>query len=117
MTQASLAESPLFRPLVAPLGEEARVREGRFAVRDLAVRYGDKRALHVAALDVRPHAVTAFIGPSGCGKSTLLRCFNRMNDEIADASVDGSLRLDDEEILGRGVDVVALRRIVGMVCQ
>lgn len=116
MTQASLAESPLFPPRAEPVGE-ARVREGRFAVRDLTVRYGETRALHVAALDVRPHAVTALIGPSGCGKSTLLRCFNRMNDEIEGASVDGSLRLDGQEILGRGVDVVALRRNVGMVFQ
>jgi phosphate transport system ATP-binding protein len=96
---------------------EAAVHEGRFSVRDLVVDYGDKRALRVGRLDVRPRAVTALIGPSGCGKSTLLRCFNRMNDEIPEATVRGSLRLDDEEILGRGVDVVALRRQVGMVFQ
>jgi phosphate transport system ATP-binding protein len=61
--------------------------------------------------------VTAFIGPSGCGKSTLLRCLNRMNDLIDSVRVEGSIKLDGEEITGSMTDVISLRRRVGMVFQ
>jgi phosphate transport system ATP-binding protein len=85
--------------------------------RDLSVTYGANRALGGVTLSVPSRRVTAFIGPSGCGKSSLLRCFNRMNDLIADARISGSCRLEGREILGPGVDVTELRRRVGMVFQ
>jgi phosphate transport system ATP-binding protein len=79
--------------------------------------YGDKRALQDISLQIRPHVVTAFIGPSGCGKSTFLRTLNRMNDIIPGTRVEGSIEIDGANIYGPGVDVVQLRRRVGMVFQ
>ena len=79
--------------------------------------YGQKRALQEISLKIRPNVVTAFIGPSGCGKSTFLRTLNRMNDIIPGARVEGRVLIDEENIYDPGVDVVALRRRVGMVFQ
>lgn len=79
--------------------------------------YGDFHALHEISLDFRKNEVTALIGPSGCGKSTLLRCLNRMNDLIPYSRVDGKVLLEGEDIYDPGVDVVTLRRHVGMVFQ
>ena len=62
---------------------------------DVSVFYGDKQALKSVSVDIPANTVTAFIGPSGCGKSTFLRCFNRMNDVIAGARVEGSIMMDD----------------------
>jgi phosphate transport system ATP-binding protein len=85
--------------------------------RDFSFFYGKNQALKNITLDIPRGRVTAFIGPSGCGKSTLLRCFNRMNDLIAHVRTEGSLMLEGAEITGRGVDVITLRRRVGMVFQ
>ncbi len=79
--------------------------------------YGPKQALFDIDLVVPDKCVTAFIGPSGCGKSTLLRCMNRMNDMIDGTKVKGSITLDGEDIYGHRVDVVELRKRVGMVFQ
>jgi phosphate transport system ATP-binding protein len=79
--------------------------------------YGNHRALENINLQVFPHQVTAFIGPSGCGKSTFLRSLNRMNDIIPGTRVEGSVRIDGQDIYERSVDVVALRRRIGMVFQ
>jgi phosphate transport system ATP-binding protein len=79
--------------------------------------YGAKQALHDISMAMRANLVTAFIGPSGCGKSTFLRTLNRMNDIIPGTRVEGSVRIDGAEILGPRMDVVALRRRVGMVFQ
>jgi phosphate transport system ATP-binding protein len=79
--------------------------------------YGPKRALEDISVQIRPHVVTAFIGPSGCGKSTFLRTINRMNDIIPGTRVDGRVLIDSANIYGPGVDVVQLRRRVGMVFQ
>ncbi len=80
--------------------------------------YGNVPALKNITLDVPDRRVTAFIGPSGCGKSTLLRCLNRMNDEIPGARVTkGGIRVSGIDILDKSVDVVKLRREVGMVFQ
>ena len=79
--------------------------------------YGASQALHDINLKIEEKKVTAFIGPSGCGKSTLLRCLNRMNDTIEGVVVKGQLLLDGHDVYGPGVDVVALRRRVGMVFQ
>lgn len=86
-------------------------------VRDFRLFYGDKEALKGIDLDIPKNKVTAFIGPSGCGKSTLLRCFNRMNDLVDGVSIKGSMVLQDEDIYRKGLDVVDLRRRVGMVFQ
>ena len=86
-------------------------------VRDLQLHYGQKQALKDISIDLPRKKVTAFIGPSGCGKSTLLRCLNRMNDLVDNAELSGGIWLDDMEIHGSDVDVINLRRRVGMVFQ
>jgi len=86
-------------------------------VADVDLFYGASQALKNISLTMRRNQVTAFIGPSGCGKSTLLRCLNRMNDLIDSVRVEGSIKLDGEEITGIGTDVISLRRRVGMVFQ
>lgn len=83
----------------------------------LEVWYGAKQALQAVDLVMAPRTITALIGPSGCGKSTFLRCLNRMNDTIEGVVVKGQLLLDGHDVYGPGVDVVALRRRVGMVFQ
>ncbi len=86
-------------------------------VGDLHAHYGDTHAVKGVTIDYAPNEVTAMIGPSGCGKSTVLRCLNRMHEEIAGAHVTGSVRLDETDIYGPEVDVVAVRRAIGMVFQ
>ncbi len=87
------------------------------SVTDLDLHYGAAHALKGVNLDMIRHQVTAFIGPSGCGKSTLLRCFNRMNDLVESARVDGSIRFNGENIYDLSTDVISLRRRIGMVFQ
>jgi phosphate transport system ATP-binding protein len=79
--------------------------------------YGSKRALDGISIRIRTNLVTAFIGPSGCGKSTFLRTLNRMNDIIPATRVEGTVLLDGKDVYDSKVDVVALRRRVGMVFQ
>lgn len=86
-------------------------------VRNFRLFYGQKEALKGIDLDIPKNKVTAFIGPSGCGKSTLLRCFNRMNDLVDGVTIKGDMTLYDENIYRKGLDVVDLRRRVGMVFQ
>jgi phosphate transport system ATP-binding protein len=87
------------------------------AARDFHLYYGAVHALKGVTLEIPARSVTAIIGPSGCGKSTLLRSFNRMNDLIASVRTEGELLLAGESIVGDRVDVVDLRRRVGMVFQ
>ena len=88
------------------------------AVRDLSFSYGSAQALENISFELHKNEVTAFIGPSGCGKSTLLRCINRMNDEIPGSRVThGQIFVEDVNIHHPSVDVVKLRRDVGMVFQ
>src|SRR3990167_4234673 len=86
-------------------------------IEHLSLWYGDKQALRDVSMSVPKHRVTAFIGPSGCGKSTLLRCLNRMNDLIDGVRVEGSLRVNGEDLYAPGVDVVDVRKRLGMVFQ
>jgi len=86
-------------------------------VTDLSVYYGKFRALAEINLNIREQMITAIIGPSGCGKSTLLRSFNRMNDLTPGCRMDGRIILDGEDIFAPNVDVVDIRRRVGMVFQ
>jgi phosphate transport system ATP-binding protein len=89
----------------------------RMVCRDVNVYYDANHAIRSVSLDIGCNEVVAMIGPSGCGKSTFLRCLNRMNDTIPSARVTGSIKLDGEEILDRGIDVVPLRARAGMVFQ
>ncbi len=91
--------------------------ESVFAVDDVTVSYGGVPAIAGVTFEVQANAVTALIGPSGCGKSTLLRSFNRMNDLIVGARVDGRITYHGVDLYGSGVDPVEVRRRIGMVFQ
>ena len=86
-------------------------------IRDACVWYGDTQALFDISLELPRHRVTSFIGPSGCGKSTLLRCLNRMNDLIDYVRIAGRFAVEGQDLYARGVDVIDVRRRVGMVFQ
>lgn len=87
-------------------------------VRNFDFAYGDSQALFNINMDIREKEVTAFIGPSGCGKSTFLRCFNRMNDLIDIARIKGGeIKISDVNIYDKEIDVIELRKHVGMVFQ
>ncbi|PKM67555.1 MAG: phosphate ABC transporter ATP-binding protein [Firmicutes bacterium HGW-Firmicutes-2] len=88
----------------------------KFSIENLNLFYGDFQALKNINMNILPNEITAFIGPSGCGKSTFLRALNRMNDLIEGVKVDGTVKLDEEEIYG-DIDVIKLRSRVGMVFQ
>ena len=92
-------------------------REVVFDVDDLAVSYSGNKALQEVSLKIYKNFVTAFIGPSGCGKSTFIRCFDRMNDLIQTASVEGTILYHGEDLYGPGVDPVEVRKRIGMVFQ
>ncbi|MBT8762517.1 phosphate ABC transporter ATP-binding protein [Desulfohalobiaceae bacterium Ax17] len=94
------------------MGKKLKIR-----VRDLDFYYGNFQALHKISMDIFAQEVTALIGPSGCGKSTFLRCINRMNDLIPGTKVEGELTLEGEDIYAPKIDVVEIRRRVGMVFQ
>jgi phosphate transport system ATP-binding protein len=89
----------------------------RVNLEGLSAFYGDAPAVRNVELEFPPNEVTAIIGPSGCGKSTLVRCINRMHEEIPGAHAEGKVLLDGEDLYASGVDVVAVRRAVGMVFQ
>lgn len=89
----------------------------KIKVEDLNLSYGTNQALFDIALDVEANSITALIGPSGCGKSTFLRTLNRMNDLIDSVQINGKVFVDGENIYGPDVDVVSLRKRVGMVFQ
>lgn len=89
----------------------------KLSVKHLNFYYGRAQALYDISLDIKKSQVTALIGPSGCGKSTFIRCLNRMNDLIPSSRVEGEIILDDININSPAVDVVMLRRHVGMVFQ
>lgn len=90
---------------------------GRFELDQVSVAYGRETAVENVTMEIAPRQVMALIGPSGCGKSTLLRCLNRMNDELGNVTVGGSILLDGSDIMARGVDPVELRMRVGQVFQ
>ena len=93
------------------------MEKNKIEVRDLDFYYGDFKALKDINIDIKANKVTALIGPSGCGKSTFLRILNRMNDLIDGSRVEGKVELDGVDIYGKEIDVVALRKRVGMVFQ
>jgi phosphate transport system ATP-binding protein len=102
-----------------PRAQRAAVGTNARTVRLEGLRafYGDAEAVKGVTLEYEANRVTAMIGPSGCGKSTLVRCINRMHEEIPGARAEGTIKLDDADIYDDAVDVVAVRRVVGMVFQ
>ncbi|MDY3005403.1 phosphate ABC transporter ATP-binding protein [Anaerococcus sp. AGMB00486] len=92
-------------------------RKTAINVKDLDLYYGDFQALKKINMEIKEKGITAFIGPSGCGKSTTLKCFNRMNDLVDDCKIEGLIEIDGKDINKKDVDVVRLRRNVGMVFQ
>ncbi len=115
-----VTEQALPPPADLPMAAPAFVRDAspaKMRAREVSVFYGAKKAVDDVSIDIHTEHVTAFIGPSGCGKSTFLRAFNRMNDTIGSARVEGCIELDGEDIYKSKMDVVQLRARVGMVFQ
>jgi phosphate transport system ATP-binding protein len=106
-------------PTVVPEPRPAATPPGpvKVDVQSMNFYYGATRALEDISLHIYPNVVTAFIGPSGCGKSTFIRTLNRMNDVIPGTRVEGTVLIEGADIYASGVDVVQLRRRVGMVFQ
>jgi len=122
MTNKEMASNqPLKAPIVVSQSEAVaadKITEPfKIGVQNLSLFYGKFKALGDISLQIPVNKITAIIGPSGCGKSTLLRSVNRMNDLVPNARTEGQIILDGENILAPGVDVVDLRRRVGMVFQ
>jgi phosphate transport system ATP-binding protein len=115
----TISQSQLAKPIPPPRSDEEKTGTGRtiIEVKNLNFYYSDKRALHDISLFIKEKEVTAFIGPSGCGKSTLLRCMNRMNDLIIGTRAEGQLLINGENIFDPEVDVIELRKRIGMVFQ
>lgn len=120
LAMARAAEAAALREIGAPkidLGGTVPVHHAtRLSVSHVDLFYGDHHALKDVSIDIPEREITSFIGPSGCGKSTLLRCFNRMNDYVKDCRVEGSIKLDGQDIYD-GFDTTLLRQRVGMVFQ
>jgi phosphate transport system ATP-binding protein len=105
-------------PAVAPRPRGGVVSAGRrVVIEHLNAYYGAQHAVKDLTVEFQPNDVTAIIGPSGCGKSTLVRCINRMHEEVPGARATGRVCLDDVDIYGDEVDVVSVRRTIGMVFQ
>ena len=121
LANTAMTARPAVRPAAhvetGPARRKGAAPKSAIEVESLTVSYGDTVALRDVSLRIPAREVTAFIGPSGCGKTTLLRCFNRMNDLIAGIRIEGTIRVEGEDIYRPDVDVTALRRRVGMVFQ
>jgi phosphate transport system ATP-binding protein len=111
------SEAPSLRPVATRATTVNRSAEAVFEVVDLDVYYGPFRAVRSVNLSVFRNEITAFIGPSGCGKTTVLRCFNRMNDLIPSARVEGSITYRGIDLYGADVSPTEVRRRIGMVFQ
>jgi phosphate transport system ATP-binding protein len=116
---ASTSSPPSLAPTVAERPEAAPIVSRARTVRldGLHAFYGEVHAVKGVNLTYGANQVTAMIGPSGCGKSTVVRCINRMHEEIPGARATGRVLLDDDDVYSRGVDVVSVRRAIGMVFQ
>ena len=93
------------------------VLTSKIVSRDVNLWYGEKQALKDICLEIPENKITALIGPSGCGKSTFIRCLNRMNDLVNNIRIEGQILYDNIDIYGKDVDVVELRKSIGMVFQ
>jgi len=109
-----IAQGEYFEPVI----HDSVLREERvLEIKDFNLWYGDKQALFDINMPIPKGQVTALVGPSGCGKSTLLRCVNRMNDLIDSVRIQGDIMLNGDSICDVGVDVIELRKRMGMVFQ
>ena len=115
----STTAPPRAHPSLAPTSTPGPgiTAPAKIDVSGLDFYYGDRRVLEQISVKIRPNEVSALIGPSGCGKSTFLRTLNRMNDIVPGARVEGAVTIDGQDIYAPSVDVVDLRRRVGMVFQ
>lgn len=110
--------APVLKPLaVASTDTSPEAAAPLIEIENLTLYYGKAQALRNITMTIRERVVTAFIGPSGCGKSTLLRCLNRMNDLIPGVRIEGSIKIAGHDIYSPDVDVIELRKRVGMVFQ
>ena len=116
ITKRTQQPSPAAFPL-APRPQTAPRDVGNVALEDLDAYYGANRVLEGVSLDFPSGRATAIIGPSGCGKSTLVRCINRMHEEVPGARAEGKVTLDGVDLYDPRIDVVAVRRSIGMVFQ
>jgi phosphate transport system ATP-binding protein len=114
---ASLAQRAAERRQTAPGAEPKKATEPIFDARDVAVFYGEHRAVTDINVKLARNEITALIGPSGCGKSTFIRCLNRMNDLIPTARVEGQIIYHDQNLYDPKVDPVQVRKRIGMVFQ
>ncbi len=119
MTEQAITIEPMSLAEIAKEHTDGGVtnREAVFQVSDLAVSYSGNLAIKGVNLKVYKNAVTAFIGPSGCGKSTLIRCFDRMNDLVPGATIEGEILYHGKDLYAKDVDPVEVRRLIGMVFQ
>jgi phosphate transport system ATP-binding protein len=115
-TQRGRSEQQQAQPQKAAVGPDRRKGQG-ISVRNLNAYYGSLHSVKGIDIDFPANEVTAIIGPSGSGKSTVVRCINRMHEEIPGARAEGSVKLNDVDVYGDGVDVTAVRRMIGMVFQ
>jgi phosphate transport system ATP-binding protein len=116
MTQTGLSNVSLNAVSALPADDSTR-NSALLETQDLSLYYGSAQALKRISMSIRERMVTACIGPSGCGKSTLIRCFNRMNDLIEGVRIEGKVRIAGQDLHSREVDVIELRKRVGMVFQ
>jgi phosphate transport system ATP-binding protein len=112
-----VSTTPIHIEALAAERPEPGTREVVFDISDLTVSYDGSPAIKGATFEVYRNFVTAIIGPSGCGKSTFIRCLNRMNDLIRGATVEGTILYHGEDLYGRDVDSVEVRKRIGMVFQ
>jgi phosphate transport system ATP-binding protein len=117
MTQSSPPNLAIKTIVPALPVEDPTRNSSLIETQDLSLFYGPLQALRKITLSIRERMVTAFIGPSGCGKSTLIRCFNRMNDLIENVRLEGAVQIAGQSLYSRDVDVIELRKRVGMVFQ
>ena len=118
MTDTSTQTRPAGNEYGATVYHHQKSRQGvALDIKDLNLWYGETQALFDTTLPIQKGLVTALIGPSGCGKSTLLRSLNRMNDLVDGLRISGKIEVDGFDIYGKGVDVIALRKRMGMVFQ
>jgi phosphate transport system ATP-binding protein len=118
MTQEKQDATPTLKVDMALVSEKIQPSSGnKIDIRDFSFYYGKFKALGSINLHIAANQITAIIGPSGCGKSTLLRSINRMNDLVSNVHTEGEIILSGENIIGQSVDVVDVRRRVGMVFQ
>ena len=113
-----MQEAPTANPENSSSENAEEYREPAIRIKELDFLYGNNQVIHNVTLDIFPKEIMAFIGPSGCGKSTLLRCLNRMNDLVDGARIGkGSIEIHGVDLHDKSVDVIELRKKVGMVFQ